>query len=78
MEEKHRDLIVNKQRQLLNVIVVRLNELNPSFYYLSTSEVAYEIEQYVQQAKELTRNEIELLSGLSRNDIQMILSLHTV
>ena len=76
MEEKHRDLIVNKQRQLLNVIVVRLNELNPSFYYLSTSEVAYEIEQYVQQAKELTRDEIELLSGLSRNDIQMILSLH--
>ena len=78
MEDKQRDLIVNKQRQLLNAIVVRLNELNPSFYYLSTSEVAYEIEQYVQQTKELTRDEIELLNGLSRNDIQMILSLHSI
>lgn len=76
MEEKRRDLIVTKQRQLLNQIVAKLNQTNPSFYYSSTSEIAYEIEQFVEKGEGLSRDEIDVLEGLSRGDIQMILSLH--
>ena len=77
MEEKHKDLVAVKQRDLLTSIVTRLNELHPSFYYSSTSEIAYEIERYVQDGSGLLHNEIELLKDLSRHDIQIMLSLHS-
>ncbi len=76
MEEKHKDLISTRQRELLNSIVTKLSEIDPSFYYASTSEIAYEIEQYLQRGSSLNRDEVDLLKGLNRNDIQMILSLH--
>lgn len=76
MEEKRKDLTVSKQRQILNEIISQLNQSNPSFYYLSTSEIAYEIEQYIQNGENLNRDEIDILDGLDRSKIQMILSLH--
>jgi len=76
MEEKHKDLISTRQRELLNSIVIKLSEIEPSFYYASTSEIAYEIERYLQRGEDLNRDEVDLLKGLDRNDIQMILSLH--
>jgi hypothetical protein len=76
MEEKHRDLIASKQKSLINTVVARLSELHPSLYYSSTSEIAYEIERYIGSGDGLSHDETELLKGLSRNDIQMILSLH--
>jgi hypothetical protein len=77
MEEKRKDLIASKQKQLINTIVAKLSQLHPSFYYSATSEIAYEIERYIKQADGLSHDEIEVLKGLSRNDIQMILSLHS-
>lgn len=77
MEEKRRDLIVSKQKSLINDIVAKLSELHPSFYYSPTSEIAYEIHQYIQGGEGLSRDEIDILIELSRNDIQMILSLHS-
>lgn len=77
MEEKHKDLIASKQKKLLADIIAKLNESHPSFYYLSTSEIAYEIEQYIQRGDGLNRDELEALKSLKRNDIQMILSLHS-
>ena len=77
MEEKHKDLIAVKQKALLTSIVATLNELHPSFYYSSTSEIAYEIERYVIDGSGLLHDEVELLKGLSRHDIQMMLSLHS-
>lgn len=76
MEEKHKDLIAVKQKELLNIIVAKLNELHPSFYYSPTSEIAHEIEQYVKEGNGLSRDDIELLGKLSRYDIQVMLSLH--
>lgn len=77
MEEKHRDLVAVKQKELIRSIVTKLNELHPAFYYSSTSEIAYEIEQYVKGGNRLSHEDTELLKNLSRNDIQMILSLHS-
>lgn len=82
MEEKHKDLIASKQKELINTIVARLSELHPSFYYSATSEIAYEIELYIKNGdgssgQGLSHDETELLKDLSRNDIQMILSLHS-
>jgi hypothetical protein len=77
MEEKHKDLVAVKQRELLTSIVLRLNELHPSFYYSPTSEIAYEIERYVKAGNGLLHDEVELLKGLTRHDIQMMLSLNS-
>jgi hypothetical protein len=77
MEEKRKDLIASKQKQLINTIVAKLSQRHPSFYYSATSEIAYEIELYIKQADGLSHDELEVLKGLSRNDIQMILSLHS-
>lgn len=76
MEDKRKDLIASQQKELINLIVAKLSQLHPSFYYSPTSEIAYEIEQYVQSGEGLSRDEHDLLKVLSRNDIQMILSLH--
>lgn len=77
MEEKHKDLIAVKQRALIMSIVVKLNELHPSFYYSPTSEIAYEVERYIKGGNNLLHDEVELLRDLSRQDIQMILSLNS-
>ena len=77
MEEKRKDLIASKQKELVSNIVTKLSELHPSFYYSSTSEIAYEVERYIKNGEGLNREEMDSLQGLSRNDIQMILSLHS-
>ena len=76
MEEKRKDLTASKQRQLFNKIIAELNRSNPSFYYLSTSEIAYEIELFIKSGEGLTTTEMDILSDLNRTDIQMLLSLH--
>lgn len=76
MQEKRKDLEASRQKELVYRIVGELNELHPSLYYAATSEVAYQIEEHVLAGKGLSHDESELLKGLSRNDIQMILSLH--
>ena len=77
MEEKRKDLIASKQKDLMNSIVAKLSEQHPSLYYSATSEIAYEVERYIKNGEGLNRDEMDALQGLSRNDIQMILSLHS-
>ena len=76
MEEKRNDLTATKQRQLLNQIIAKLSQKDSSLYYSSTSEIAYQVELFIKQGDNVTRDELETLGGLNRNDIQMILSLH--
>jgi len=61
MEEKHKDLIASKQKSLINTIVAKLSELHPSLYYSSTSEIAYEIERYINSGDGLSHDETEVL-----------------
>lgn len=76
MEEKHKNLINSQQKELLNNIVARLNESHPSFYYLSTIEIAAEIKKYILESGNLSHDDSELMKGLSREDIQILLSFH--
>ena len=76
MEEKRKDLKNTKQKAIINDVITALNETHPSFYYLSTIEVAGEIEKYIQQPGNLSHDQLEDVKGLTRRDIQILLSLH--
>lgn len=77
MEEKRADLKSQKQKDLLDKILSKLSADNPQIYYESTSQVAYQIEDYLKGDNDLSMEELELLSTLDAHDIQLILSLHT-
>ena len=76
MEEKRTDLKSSRQRELLQNIIAVLNESHPSFYYLSTIEVAAELKKYIHESGKLSRDDYALMKDLKRLDIQMLLSLH--
>jgi len=76
MEEKRKDLISTKQKELLAKLLVSLQSEHPNFYYLSTTEVAYEILEYSKEYSELSREERSLITDLSMRDVQILLSLN--
>lgn len=76
MEEKRKDLKNTLQKEVINEVVQILNDSHPSFYYLSTIEVAAEIKGYIHQAGNLSHEKFGLVKDLSRRDIQILLSLH--
>lgn len=75
MEEKRKDLKNTQQKQIMRKIVAALNESHPSFYYLSTIEIAAEIKKYIHEAGHLSHDEFEQVKNLTRRDIQILLSL---
>jgi hypothetical protein len=78
MEERRKDLISTQQRKIVNAVVAVLNESHPSFYYLSTIEIAAEIKKYIHEPGKLGHDDLQLVKDLKRHDIQMLLSLHSV
>lgn len=76
MEEKRKNLINTQQKQIIRKIVIALNESHPSFYYLSTIEIAAEIKKYIHSPGKLSAEHFEVTNKLSRRDIQILLSLH--
>ncbi|SIS82714.1 hypothetical protein [Neptunomonas antarctica] len=76
MEERHKNLKSEKQKTMINKIIAKISDAHPSFYYLSTSEVAFEIKTYIDTTGNLSKEEQDLLENLDHRDIQMLLSLH--
>jgi len=76
MEEKRKDLKNSKQKNIVTNIVNILSEAHPSFYYLSTIEIAAEIEDYIHKPGKLSVTDHDLVKDLDRRDIQILLSLH--
>lgn len=76
MEEKRKDLKSTKQKELLMRIMGDLSKSHPSFYYLSTIEVAAEIKDFIEQNKGISRDDFLMLNSLTHRDIQILLSLH--
>ena len=76
MEDKRKNLIVSQQKKIITDVVESLNQLFPSFYYLSTIEVAAEIKKYIHEPSNLDHDNYELVKNLSREDIQILLSFH--
>ncbi|MEM7082049.1 MAG: hypothetical protein AAF465_04905 [Pseudomonadota bacterium] len=76
MEDKRKDLKQSKRRRLLDGIVGKLAGADPSFYYLSTIDIATKIEASIQARDGLHEEDYLLLKDLSRRDIQILLSIH--
>lgn len=76
MEEKRINLVNTQQKRIINDVLAALNESHPSFYYLSTIEIAAEIKTYIHASGKLSVDHFELVGDLSRRDIQILLSLH--
>ena len=76
MEEKRKDLINTHQKEVIQEVITALNESHPSFYYLSTIEVAAEIKKYIHESGNLSHEKFEYVKDLRRRDIQILLSLH--
>ncbi len=76
MEEKRKDLINTQQKKILDEVIAILNDSHPSFYYLSTVEVAAEIKKYMHVSGSLSHEKYELVKNLKRADIQILLSFH--
>ena len=76
MEEKRKDLKNTQQKLIIQKIISALNESHPSFYYLSTIEIAAEIKKYIHEPAKLKHDDFLLVKDLTRRDIQILLSLH--
>ncbi|HAU67463.1 MAG: hypothetical protein P8I38_13930 [Arenicella sp.] len=76
MEEKRKDLKDSKQRKVLDNLMQEISVQHPSFYYLSTVEVAFELYEKIQKRTGIAQEDYELVVGLSRDDIQILLSIH--
>lgn len=76
MEEKRKDLKDSRQRELLDDLMQKLSMEHPSYYYLSTVDIAHELYERIKERKGLSQEDYQLLAGLSREDIQILLSIH--
>jgi len=76
MEEKHRDLKSTKQKRIIENVVQTLSKSDPQLYYLSTIELAAQIQNHISEHRALSKDDYDLVKDLSRRDIQLILSLH--
>lgn len=76
LKEKRRDLKSTKQKKIVMDIVSELNRTDPSLYYLSTSEIALEVKNYIETSEQLVQGDKALVTDLSQRDVQMLLSLH--
>ncbi len=76
MEEHRKDLKDSKQRKVLDQLMQELVNEHPSFYYLSTTEVAAKLHERIEDATGISHDDLELVKDLSQKDIQMLLSIH--
>lgn len=76
MEEKRKNLKSKKQKAVISRIVTALSESHPNFYYLSTSDIAFHVADYIQNQQHLNKQDRDLVGHLKPHDIQIILSFH--
>lgn len=77
LEDKTADLISQKQKKLLERLVGELSKTSPDLYYQSTSQIARQIRQYIDNGAGLNQDERELITPLGQRDIEVLLSLHS-
>lgn len=75
LEEKRKDLEGERLKRLLMSMVEDLSKTELDFYYRSTSEVAMLLQSHIQKGARLAIEDRQLLSKLSRRDIEVILSI---
>ncbi|MGB0452915.1 MAG: hypothetical protein ACPGJV_04300 [Bacteriovoracaceae bacterium] len=77
MEVSRRDeLIVEGQKKVLDQVVYELSQQDQSLYYVDSSTIAQIIVEYIEEGK-LNEQDLELVKGLSRKDILVLLSYNS-
>ena len=76
LQEEHKDLKDSKQRKIIDALLSRLSSQHPSFYYLSTTDIAYELHQLINKRTGIDTEDWLLVKNLSQHDIQILLSIH--
>jgi len=71
------DKKVMAQKKILDELMHSLKEENKDIYYNSTMDVAYSLKDHIENTKDLTKEEKELVEPLSAHDIQIILSYNS-
>ena len=75
LEEKRKDLEGERLKRLLIGMVEGLSKTEHDFYYRATSEVATLLQSHIQKGARLAIEDRQLLSKLSRRDIEVLLSI---
>ena len=75
MEEKRRDLDVEKQKKIIFKLVEKLSLSDPDLYYRSTSEIALIVKNLIDSREHLLDIERELVSDLTSRDIELRLGI---
>lgn len=76
IKEQRKELVAEKRKRLIERIVLELSQSDPDLYYRSASEIARQMQNYIEAEAQLNANEIELLQGLDHRDMYALLSMH--
>ena len=75
MEEKRKDLDVEKQKKIIFNLVEKLSLSDPDLYYRSTSEIALILKNLIDSRENLLDVDRELVSDLTQRDIELRLGI---
>jgi hypothetical protein len=64
------------EKEAINEVLRELTKDEPYVHYLSTIEIAEKVKTAVEEGKYLDKEKLALLKGLSKSDIQMLMSFH--
>jgi hypothetical protein len=76
LEEKEKDLLHNKKKEIIGKIVMILRDSDKELYYAPTIEIAEMIFQHI-NSDQLSTKDREIVADLSRDDIQILMSLNS-
>ena len=75
MEEKRKDLDVEKQKKIIFNLVEKLSLSDPDLYYRPTSEIALIVKNLIDSRENLLDVDRELVSDLTQRDIELRLGI---
>jgi len=75
LEERNADLVAQKRKKLLERLITKVGRSGYDLYYAPTSAVATHLMNYVKMGANLNADELALLDGLDRRDIEVLLSI---
>ena len=75
--EEDEVLLIEKQKEIIELIVSHLAKSSESFYYDSTMNICREIHHIINEDSLLNRQQKEIVQALTPNDIQTLLSYNS-
>ena len=77
--DSEKELVAEQKSKVIQKLVNYLSENDKEFYYLSTAEIAFELTNLIKDNPNnlINKAEKELVSSLSSEDLQVIISFHS-